>query len=101
MLEMQQQILHDLGSALRSVDQTVKGIRLAKLRRDAAKDTMDARVAAYEADAVGFEDLLDAQQRFLESSLDLHNAMADRELAQSRLYSEAGSLLNEFQVFAN
>lgn len=101
LVEMQQQILHDLGSALRSVDQTVNGIRLAKLRRDATKDTMDARVAAYEADAVGFEDLLDAQQRFLEASLELHNAMADRELAQSRLYSEAGSLLNEFQVFAN
>ncbi|MEL7498509.1 MAG: TolC family protein [Planctomycetota bacterium] len=98
MTEIEQQILHELGSALRGVDQSTNSIQLAELRRDAARDTVKARLAAYDADAVGFEDLLEAQQQLLDAELALHNAKTDRELAMSRLFAESGTLLDEFQV---
>ena len=98
MQELKNQILHDLGSALRGLEQTSNSIRIAELRYQAAEDTVKAREAAYQADAVTFEDLLDSQQRFVEAQLELHNLKTDRELALTRLYLESGSLMDEFEV---
>ena len=61
---------------------------------------MNAREAAYHADAVSFEDLLVSQQRLVEAELELHNLKTNRELALTRLYLESGSLLDEFDVTA-
>lgn len=96
--ELKNQILHDLGTALRGLEQTSNSIRIAELRYEAAEDTLKAREAAYQADAVTFEDLLDSQQRVVEAQLELHNVKTDRELALTRLYLESGSLLDEFEV---
>ena len=96
--EMQKQILHDLGSALRQVDQSYATIELSRLRRDAASDTVRARQAAYEADAVGFDELLNAQQRLLDAELNYQQAMADYELSRETLHSESGRLLQEHQI---
>ncbi len=96
--ELQTQILHDLGSVYRVIEQSRRNIELAQLRLDAARDTYQARVAAHEADAVTFDIMLDAQQKFLQARLDLHNALTEREKAIYRLYSEAGTLLNQFSV---
>lgn len=96
--EMQQQVLHNLGTAFRDVEQSARRIHLAKLRRDALKDTVQSRNAAYEADAVDFEELLQAQRLYLESELDLHTAKTDREQSMARVYLESGSLLDEFSI---
>lgn len=96
--ELEQQVIHDLGTAYRAVRQAERNIQLAELRRDAARDTYVAREAAYDADAVGFEDLLEAQRFYLDAELSLHNAKTDLERALYRLASEEGSLLLDFQI---
>ncbi len=96
--EIKQQIVHDLGSALRIFEQSYKSIELADLQRQATQVTVDSRKAAYKADAVGFEDLLDSQQRLLEAELEYHRTKTDYELAHSTLHSQSGRLLSEFQI---
>ncbi|HBJ35577.1 MAG TPA: hypothetical protein DDZ51_12685 [Planctomycetaceae bacterium] len=98
--EMEQQIVHELGTAYRAVQQTDKNIQLAEKRREAARDTFQARKAAYDADAVGFEDLLEAQRFYLDAELALHDAKTQRERAIYQLASEGGTLLAEFQIRA-
>lgn len=75
--ELQSQILHDLGAVYRVIEQSKRNIQLAHLRLDAARDTYQARLAAHQADAVTFDIMLDAQQKFLQAGLDLHNAISE------------------------
>ena len=96
--EQKNQILHDLGSAFRQVDQNFSNIEFAELRVTAARETVLARQAAYEADAVGFDELLDAQQRQLDAELAYTQALTNYELAQELLLLESGKLLTEHQV---
>lgn len=96
--EMEQQIIHDLGTAYRSAYQTSHTIKLATLRRDAARDTFLARKAVYEADAVGFEDLLESQRIYLDAELALQTATTEREQAIYQLASNQGTLLEELDI---
>lgn len=96
--EMEQQIIHDLGTAYRSAYQTSHTIRLAMSRRDAARDTFLARKAAYDADAVGFEDLLESQRIYLDAELALQTASTEREQAIYQLASNQGTLLDELDI---
>jgi len=99
--ELKEQLLHGLGTALRDLDQSFDTINLVRLQNEAAKDVVESRRAAYKADAVGFEDLLDAQQRLLDSELAYHNSKTDYELALAQLHSESGQLLGEYSVRLN
>jgi outer membrane protein TolC len=98
--EMEQQIIYELGTAYRAVYQTERNIQLAERRRDAAQDTYRARKAAFDADAVGFEDLLEAQRFYLDAELALRDARTEREQAIYQLASEGGTLLAEFHIHA-
>lgn len=99
--EMEQQIIHDLGTSYRETKQTTRTIELATLRRDASRDAFMAREAAFESDAVGLEDLLEAQRIYLDAELALQSALTEREQATYRLASEQGTLLEEFTVVAS
>ena len=96
--EMQDQILYQLGTTLRQFDQSYNDIELAQLRADAAEDTVAARFAAYQADAVRFDELLDAQQQSLDARLELHRFKSESERIKSRLQAQSGQLLAEYQV---
>ena len=99
--EQQRQVLHDLGGAVRQVDQNRANIELAKLRSEAAVETVEARFAAYEADAIGFDELLDAQSRMLTAQLAYFNAITNYELSRNDLYLQSGRLLIEHGVALN
>ncbi len=88
--EQQKQILHDLGTAKRQVDQRFLGIEVATEHLEAARNTFEARTTAFEAEAAGFEDLLNAQQRLLQAELGYHQAIVDYQIAKENLLSESG-----------
>ena len=96
--EQVKQVTHDLGSALRQCKQSYANIEIAQLRREAADGTVDSRFAAYEADAIGFDELLDAQGRQLAAQLAYDSALINFELARNRLYLESGKLLFEHGI---
>ncbi|MEO1616242.1 MAG: TolC family protein [Planctomycetota bacterium] len=96
--EMEQQVIHELGKSYRAVNQLTRTIELARMRRDASRDTFLARTATYNADAVGLEDLLQAQRFYLDAELSLQSALTEREQALCQLSSEQGKLLHDFTI---
>ena len=101
LVEQRRQILHELGNSLRQLDQSFEEINLQNQRTEAAQNTLDARSAAYLADAVGFEDLLLAQQRLLLARLDHHRALIDYEIAREQMVIESGQLFREYGIVHN
>jgi len=99
--ELKQQILHDLGTAVRTVDQAYRVLEVSRLGAEAARESAEAREVAFQADAVGFEDLLDAQQRMLDAQLAYHNAKATYELAIAQVHFESADLLEEYAITFN
>ncbi len=99
--ELREQILHDLGTALRSLNQSQDVVELTQLRANASAESEQARNAAYKADAIGFEDLLDAQQNLLNAQLDFHVAETDYELALAQVLFESSHLLEEYSIRFN
>ena len=67
-------------------------------RLEAARNTVDARTVAYEADAVGFDELLQAQLRLLDSQLVYFRAITNYEISKAELLNESGQLLQEHGV---
>ena len=96
--ELKSQIMHDLGSAVRTVDQGFDVLRLSRLGAEAFQESVDARTAAYKADAAEFEDLLNAQQRLLDAELAFHVAKTDYELAIAQVQFESAELLPEYAI---
>ena len=96
--EQKKQILHELGSSFRQVEQNYENIRLQSNRLEAARNTVDARTVAYEADAVGFDELLQAQLRLLDSQLVYFRAISNYEISKADLLNESGQLLAEHGV---
>ena len=68
------------------------------LGAEAFREAVEARTAAYKADAAEFEDLLNAQQRLLDAELAFHVAKTEYELAIAQVQFESADLLGEFAI---
>ena len=96
--EQKSQILHELGTAVRTIDQGYRVLELSRLGAEAFREAVDARTVAYEADAAEFEDLLNAQQRLLTAELAFHDAKINYELAIAQVQFESADLLGEYAI---
>lgn len=96
--ELKQQILHELGTAVRTADQAYSVLELSRLGAEASSESAKARSVAFRADAVGFEDLLDAQQRLLDAQLVYHVAKTDHARAIAQVHFESAHLLDEYAI---
>lgn len=99
--EQQQQVTHDLGSAMRSLKQAQRTVELSTSRLAAAKQTVAARLAAFEADSTPFDELLDAQQRLADAEFSFYQRVTSYALAQESVSREAGELLLSHGVVLN
>ena len=99
--EQQKQILHDLGSAVRQVDQSQVAIEIARNRLTAAEQTVAAREVAFEADAAAFDELLDAQQRLADARIAFDRESVTWAIASEGVSRESGGLLAQHGVFLN
>lgn len=96
--EQQNQLLHELGSALRQVDSIHQELSLSRSRLDAAEDTVNAREVGFETDVVGFDELLEAQRRLLESRLQYFQTEFNYETSRANLVNQSGRLLEHYGV---
>ncbi len=96
--EQRKQILHELGSSFRQVEQNFANIELQSNRLRAARETVESRTVAFEADAVGFDELLQAQLRLLDAQLVYYQSLANYEISKADLLRESGQLLDEFGI---
>lgn len=96
--EQEKQVIHDLGTAIRQTEQYHSAVENAYNRLLAAQDTVKARQAAFEADAVSVELLLEAQRRLVESQTAFHRAEVSLQRANESVNRESGQLLASHSI---
>lgn len=96
--EQRKQILYELGSSYRQVEQNKGNIQWQTNRIAAAREAVEARTVAFEADAVGFDELLQAQLRLLDSQLTYYNSLTSYEISKADLFGQSGRLFEEYGI---
>jgi len=96
--ETQQQILHELGTSLRQTHQAAKSTKLNYNRVKAARDAWQSRLAAFEADAVSVDLVLDSVQRLADAESRFERAQANFQISNAAIKRGAGNLLQEFGI---
>ena len=98
LIEQEKQIVHDVGSAVRSNRQAFRAAELAHNRMLAAQDAFQARQAAFEADGVTLDLLLDAVRRMAEAQNQFDQAQIDLQLSNENIFRESGGLLQHHNI---
>lgn len=96
--EQEKQIIHDLGSAVRQSDLYHSTTENAYRRLQAAKDVVASRKAAFNAESVSLDLLLEGQQRLYEAQISYERALTRYQLAGISLARESGQLLSGFNI---
>ena len=96
--EQQQQVAHDLGSAVRQADQASESLTFALNRLVAARQTLKAREVAFDADVVQADLLLEAQRRLIEAEIAYFQAELDHTLANEAVHLQSGQMLSAHGV---
>ena len=96
--EQEKQVAHDLGSALRAIEQSTAANKLAYNRMLAAQDAFKARQAAFEADAVTLDLLLEAVRRMADAQAEFDRTQVNAQLANESILRESGQLLQHHAV---
>ena len=96
--EQELQITHDLGTAIRQNDLYYATAESAFNRLTATHDVVAARQAAFEADAVTLDLLLEGQQRLVDAQIAYERATSRYQLATISLARESGQLLQGFDI---
>jgi outer membrane protein TolC len=91
--EQKQQITHDLADALAELHRAYAAVRNGFNRLAAAKQHLDATAAAFQADRVTVDLLLDAQERLSLAQSRFQRSLTDYALAQTNVHLQKGSLL--------
>ena len=96
--EQEKQIAHQLGSALRAVEQSYAAAELAYNRMLASQDAWLARKAAFKADAVTLDLLLESVRRMADAQANFDQAQVNAQLANEAIQRESGQLLRHHAV---
>lgn len=96
--EQEEQVLHDLGTAVRQTRQYQESVAYAFNRLDAAMDTVNSRQAAFDADAVPLDSLLESQRRLSDAQTAYHRAQVNLQLANESVQRESGQLLARHSI---
>lgn len=91
--EQERQVVHDLGTIVAEIDRAFVVLQTAAERRVAAEQQFAATQAAYDADQVPLELLLEAQRIRADAESRFERAQVEYALAQKNLHFEKGSLL--------
>ena len=98
LIEQEKQIAHDLGSAIRGHRLAYRSAQLAHNRMKAAQDTFEAREAAFSADGVTLDLLLDAVRRMAEAQNQFDRAQVDLQMASEEIFRQSGSSLANHSI---
>ena len=96
--EQEKQVAHQLGTALRAVEQSYAAAELAYNRMLAAQDAWLARKAAFKADAVTLDLLLESVRRMADAQAEFDQAQVNAQLSNESIHRESGQLLKHHAV---
>jgi outer membrane protein TolC len=97
--EQEREVVYGLSNALAECDRAFLVSQTAYNRMVAAVEQLAAAQAAYEADRVPVDQLLDAQERLADSQSRFYRARVEHALAVKNVHYEKGSLLDYNGVY--
>jgi len=97
--EQEHQVLHDLAAAVGEVGRAYVVSQTTFNRLEAARNQMEASSAAFEADKVPLDLLLDSQRRLADAQSRHFRSMAEYAVAIKNVHYAKGTLLNYDGVF--
>ena len=97
--EQEREVVLALSSSVAEISRTWSVLETAEDRRIAASEQLDAVQAAFEADKVNFDVLLDSQRRFLDAETNFHRALVEYTIAVRNVHFEKGSLLDYNEIY--
>ena len=98
LMEQEKQVAHDLGSSVRDNRQAFRASQLAHNRMVAAQDAYNARKAAFEADGVTLDLLLESVRRMAEAQNEFDRAQVDLQLSNELIARQSGRLLRNHTI---
>jgi outer membrane protein TolC len=97
--EQEREVVHELSNAVAEMNRAWATMETSEDRRLAAVEQLDAVRAAYLADDAPFDQLLDAQRRFLDSETAYYRALVEYTVAIRNVHYEKGSLLDYNEIY--
>ena len=97
--EQEREVVLALSEVVAELSRTWSILETSEDRRIAASEQLAAVQAAFDADKVNFDVLLDAQRRFLDAETNYHRVMVEYTIAVRNVHFEKGSLLDYNEVF--
>ncbi|NOY30742.1 MAG: TolC family protein, partial [Planctomycetes bacterium] len=92
--EQEHQVLHDLAAAVAEVNRAYVVSQTTLNRLEAARNQMEATTAAFEADKVPLDLLLDSQRRLADAKSRHFRSMAEYAVAIKNVHYAKGTLLD-------
>ena len=96
--EQQEQILFEVGNAVRALYKSQADLEIQYQRMQAAQAAAQARDAAFQADTVTIDQLLESHQRLLEAERGYFDALLAIQQSHTKLSFESGQLLNDYAI---
>lgn len=97
--EQEQRVVHDLSNAIAEVDRAYNVMLTVHNRRTAAHERLNALEAAFEADKVALNLVLDAQRRLAAADANYYQALVEYNMAVRNVHFEKGTLLEFAGVY--
>lgn len=97
--EQEREVVHALSNAISELGRAWKVLETTEDRRLAGAEELEAVQAAFDADKIGFDVLLEAQRRFFTAEIDHYQALVDYSLAIRNVHYEKGSLLDYNEIY--
>lgn len=96
--EQQEQILFEVGNAVRALYKSQADLEIQYQRMQAAQAAAQARDAAFQADTITIDQLLESHQRLLEAERAYFDALLAIQQSHTKLSFESGQLLNDYAI---
>ena len=90
----ERQATHELATAIARSEQATNSLEASRARMEAARERVASLDAAYEADKVSLDLLLDAQERLSAAETRYYDVLTGRAIAEKDVRRADGSLLS-------
>ena len=97
--EQEREVVHALSNAVSELGRSWKVLETTEDRRLASAAELESVQAAFDADKIGFDVVLESQRRFFAAEIAHYQALVDYSLAIRNVHFEKGSLLDYNEIY--
>jgi outer membrane protein TolC len=97
--EQEREVVHALSNAVSELGRAWKVLETTEDRRLSSAAGLESVQAAFDADKIGFDVVLESQRRFFAAEIAHYQALVDYSLAIRNVHYEKGSLLDYNEIY--